>query len=112
MINERLEKNSRAQIGNRDLLDVFLEELYQGKITKERDQKKVIEDAIGECKIFFFAGFETSSNILTWTMIMLSIHQDWQNRARDEVFQVLGDKKDITSEDLGKLKTVSISDLY
>ncbi|KAL0414424.1 UNVERIFIED_CONTAM: Secologanin synthase [Sesamum radiatum] len=54
------------------------------------------------------SGFETSSTLLTWTILMLAYHQDWQARAREEVFQVLGDKKDITSDDLGKLKVVTM----
>ncbi|KAI3469672.1 hypothetical protein Pfo_026335 [Paulownia fortunei] len=108
MINERLNRNAAAPSDNRDLLDAFLEELYDGKCTKESERQKIIEDAIGECRLFFFAGFETSSNLLTWTMIMLSVHQDWQARAREEVLQVLGNKKEITSDDLGKLKIATM----
>lgn len=89
-------------------MDVLLEDLYQGKVAKESERQKVIEDAIGGCRIFFFGGFETSSNLLTWAMVLLSTHQEWQARAREEVFQVLGNKKDITSDDLSKLKIVSI----
>lgn len=107
MINERLKKNAQAPSGHRDLLDILLEDLYEGRATKESERRKVIEDAIGECKMFFFAGFETSSNLLTWAMVLLSSHPEWQARAREEVFRVLGDKKDITSDDLTKLKIVS-----
>ncbi|KAI3469666.1 hypothetical protein Pfo_026329 [Paulownia fortunei] len=108
MINERLKRNAAAPSGNQDLLDVLLEDLYDRKFTKESERQRIIEDAIGECRIFFFGGFETSSNLLTWTMILLSIHQDWQARAREEVFQVLGNKSEITSDDLGKLKIVTM----
>ncbi|KAK6138714.1 hypothetical protein DH2020_027546 [Rehmannia glutinosa] len=108
MINDRLKRKGGAPSGNRDLLDVFMEDLYEGKYTNESERQKIIEDAIGECRVFFFAGFETGSNLLTWTMITLSLHQDWQARAREEVFQVLGDKKEITSDDLGKLKLITM----
>ncbi|KAI3469669.1 hypothetical protein Pfo_026332 [Paulownia fortunei] len=109
MINERLEKRKAgAETGNQDLLDLFMEELYDGKTTKDRDRQRIIDDVIGQCKIFFFAGFETSSNLLTWTMIMISFHQNWQDRAREEVVQVLGNKNEITSDDLGKLKIVTM----
>ncbi|KAI3469661.1 hypothetical protein Pfo_026324 [Paulownia fortunei] len=111
MINERLKKRKARGAdsgGNHDLLDIFMEELYDGKTTKDRNRQRIIEDVIGQCKIFFFAGFGTSSNLLCWTMIMLSVHQDWQDRAREEVVQVLGNKNEITSDDMGKLKIVTM----
>ncbi|KAL8485073.1 hypothetical protein ACS0TY_027391 [Phlomoides rotata] len=109
MINGRLKKREAGEDSDTtDLLDLLLSELYEDKGLKEKDRQKIIEEVVANCKIFFFGGYETSSNTLSWTMIMLSIHQDWQNRAREEVFQVLGDKKEITLDDLNKLKIVTM----
>ena len=48
------------------------------------------DDIIGECKLFYFAGMETTSVLLTWTMVVLAMHQEWQDRAREEVLRVFG----------------------
>ncbi|GFP86067.1 secologanin synthase [Phtheirospermum japonicum] len=109
MIHKRLEKRKdEADIDgkNKDLLDLFMDELYDEKTTNGRDRRRLIEDVIGQCKIFFFAGFGSTSNMTCWTMVMLSVHKDWQDRARQEVMQVLGDKKEISADDLGQLKVI------
>lgn len=66
-----------------------------------------VRDIVEECKTFFFAGKQTTTNLLTWTTVLLAMHPDWQDRARQEVLQVCG-SRDIPSRDqLTKLKTVS-----
>ena len=35
-----------------------------------------IGDIKEECKTFFFVGKQTTSNMLTWTVVFLAIHQD------------------------------------
>ncbi|XP_042478860.1 cytochrome P450 72A397-like [Macadamia integrifolia] len=72
---------------HKDLLSLLLESFYQdqGKIT--------IDDIIGHCKVFYFAGQETVAVLLTWAMVVLSLHPEWQVRAREEVCQVFGNEK-------------------
>lgn len=43
-----------------------------------------------ECKTFFFAGHETTSNLLTWTVFLLAINLNWQNIVRKEVESICG----------------------
>ncbi|KAL4184715.1 hypothetical protein AMTRI_Chr10g226880 [Amborella trichopoda] len=49
-----------------------------------------LQDIVDECKTFYFAGHVSSSALLTWTVVLLAMHPEWQERARKEVIQVLG----------------------
>ncbi|TXG65404.1 hypothetical protein EZV62_006679 [Acer yangbiense] len=66
-----------------------------------------IEDIIEECKLFYFAGKETTAIWLTWTMIVLSMHTNWQEKAREEVLRTCGNKVP-NVENLNNLKIVSM----
>jgi len=65
------------------------------------------DDVIGECKLFYFAGMETTSVLLTWTLVVLSMHPEWQDRAREEVHSVFGRDDRPSFDGLSRLKTAS-----
>lgn len=65
-----------------------------------------VEDLVGECKTFYFTGQETTNSLLAWTVLVLAVHTDWQEKARTEVFEIFGDENP-NSEGIAKLKNVS-----
>ncbi|CAM0906937.1 unnamed protein product [Alopecurus aequalis] len=66
-----------------------------------------MDEIIDECKTFFFAGHDTSSHLLTWTMFLLSTHPEWQERLREEVLRECGNEVP-TGDMLNKLKLVNM----
>lgn len=66
-----------------------------------------VSDIVEECKGFFFAGKHSTSNMLTWTTVLLAMHPQWQEMAREEVVRVCGERDMPTKDHVVKLKTVS-----
>jgi len=74
-----------------DLLGLLLQGNHQGdgKLGKTFTTR----DLLDECKTFFFAGHETTALAISWTLLLLAMHQDWQIQLRDEIREVVGDKE-------------------
>ncbi|KAG6407112.1 hypothetical protein SASPL_130094 [Salvia splendens] len=108
LIDRRVNAIKAGEAINPDLLGMLLESNFQE--IEQHGHKSfgmTIDEIIEECKVFYFAGQETTSTLLSWTMVLLSKHQEWQKRARDEIYNVFGKEKP-NYEGLSQLKTVSM----
>lgn len=109
IINKREKAMKAGEATENDLLGLLLESNHQ-EIRDHGNNKNMgmsLEDVVGECKLFYLAGQESTSTMLVWTMILLSRYPDWQARAREEVLQVFGDKMP-NSDGISRLKIVTM----
>ncbi|KAI3502066.1 hypothetical protein L1887_30097 [Cichorium endivia] len=108
IINKRVTTMKAGESSSDDLLGILLDSNY--KEIKQQGDKHFglsIDEVIEECKLFYFAGQETTANLLVWTMILLGQHTNWQDCAREEVLQVFGESNpDI--DGLSRLKVINM----
>ncbi|PIA26880.1 hypothetical protein AQUCO_08600031v1 [Aquilegia coerulea] len=102
---EKVMKAGQVQNNNDLLWLLLMESNIQEMFGNTKNVGITIDEIIDECNIFFHAGQDVPSSLLVWTMICLSMHQDWQQKAREEVSQVFGGQRP-EFEGLNNLKIV------
>ncbi|PKA53694.1 Cytochrome P450 734A1 [Apostasia shenzhenica] len=109
LIQSREQRKEKGEIGGygEDLLGLLMRAHHEGD---EQSERISIEDIIDECKTFYFAGQETTVSMLSWTSLLLAMNTEWQNRARMEVMELLGDRTPSPNDSpaIAKLKTMTM----
>ncbi|CAO2818237.1 unnamed protein product [Amaranthus hypochondriacus] len=113
LVNNRKEEIEAGEEVKADLLGILMDsnlnEIRQTVgLNKDQHAGMSLEEVIEECKLFYLAGHETTSTLLTWTLLLLSKHQDWQARAREEVLKTFGSNVP-DFEGLSHLKIVTMT---
>ncbi|CAL9237231.1 unnamed protein product [Arabidopsis halleri] len=86
MIRRIIDTRLKSKNYGDDLLGIML----NAAISEDPEKKLSIDEIIEECKNFFISGHGTTSILLTWTTMLLSLHQDWQEKHREESLRLYG----------------------
>ncbi|KAE8687350.1 CYP749A22 protein [Hibiscus syriacus] len=105
MVRRREEKVVSGESDN--FGDDFLGLLVNAHHDSDEKNRLTVDDMVDECKTFYFAGQETTNSLLAWTVLVLAIHTDWQEKARQEVVEVFGDQNP-DHQGISKLKTMNM----
>ncbi|KAJ6844543.1 cytochrome P450 714B3-like [Iris pallida] len=99
VVRERMEKSSCED----DLLRSILENADIDRVGHDSADSFVVDN----CKNIYFAGHETTAVAATWCLMLLSLHPEWQDRARAEVAEVCGGQPP-NADTIRKMKTLNM----
>ncbi|XP_006754862.1 PREDICTED: phylloquinone omega-hydroxylase CYP4F2-like, partial [Myotis davidii] len=94
---------AKARTKTLDFIDVLL-------LTKDEDGKALSdEDIRDEADTFMFEGHDTTASGLSWVLYNLARHPEYQERCRQEVQQLLGDREPQEMECPSSTNTATLS---
>ena len=97
VVKEREEGGSEQ-----DLLQMILE----GAKSSDSGQDETNRFIVDNCKNMYLAGYETSAVTATWTLMLLALYPEWQEKVREEILEIC--RGELPNADmLLKMKTVS-----
>ncbi|XP_039001933.1 cytochrome P450 CYP749A22-like [Hibiscus syriacus] len=95
--------NGEADNFGNDFLGLLVNTFHDS----DKKNRISLEDLVDECKAFYLAGQETVNSLLAWTVFLLAIHGDWQEKARRQVINIFGNQNPHTTG-LAKLKIMTM----
>lgn len=113
IINDREVENQNRKHGNqKDLLQTILDGAANAttsnsngkgsfKLEQKHEMNRLIIDI---CKNIYFAGSESSALAVTWTLLLLALHPDWQQRVRSEIVETFDNLLPPSVNDMDKLR--------
>lgn len=105
-VEQNLEHRHTHNIKRNDFIDLMLNLYNKEKTNDEKDwdlEGLSKYEIAAQCFVFFFAGFEASSNTISYTLLEFARNPEIQNKARQHIRDVLQKHKTISYEMLQDL---------
>eukprot|EP00731_Ephydatia_muelleri_P028736 Em0020g380a len=96
-----IEKRIKAVTSGEEVPNDILTQILQTSIAdKSVDMETLVDDFV----TFYIAGQETTANTLSFAIILIQQHPEVLDSLLSEITDVIGDRKEVTGDDLDKLK--------
>ncbi|XP_044760949.1 uncharacterized protein LOC123318402 [Coccinella septempunctata] len=102
LVKNTIDYREKNNIQRKDFIQLLIQLKNTGKVMdtgegvraetsaeKRMDMHLTVEEMAAQIFVFYLAGFETSSTTSTFALLELALHQDVQDKAREEVRRVL-----------------------
>lgn len=94
LVNDRRAQSKLGGVEKKDLLEMILESAARDNshnTDMPHYRRKTDRFILDNCRNIYFAGSETTALTVSWTLMLLSLHPEWQERIRAEIVEVCGD---------------------
>ncbi|CAN1794877.1 Cytochrome P450 CYP749A22 [Linum perenne] len=106
MVKTREEKAKNKEF--EALRNDYLGMLIKASREEDKSMKISMEELIDECRVLYVVGQETTNSLLSWTILLLATHQEWQQAARKKVINQFGVEKKPDDDGIARLKIVGM----
>lgn len=89
IVEETVKYREENNVTRNDFMDLLLQLKNHGFIDGDKVGQLTLHEIAAQAFLFFLAGFETSSTTMTYCLYELSLNQEIQTRARQEIEAIL-----------------------
>ncbi|XP_063706964.1 cytochrome P450 6a9-like [Culicoides brevitarsis] len=98
VVTSTVDHRQKNNVNRNDFMDILL------RLKNQNDQPLTLNELAAQAFVFFVAGFETSSTVLSFTLFELAQNQNIQKKARNDVINALANhNEEMTYEALNDM---------
>nr|ADY68485.1 cytochrome P450 [Aedes albopictus]AEF79989.1 cytochrome P450 [Aedes albopictus] len=107
-VKDNVEYREKNKVERNDFIDLMVKlkngQALEHENSEHRMEKLTIEQVAAQSFVFFFAGFETSSTLMSFCLYELAENQDLQEKVRKDVLDTLKKHGSLSYEPIHEMK--------